>query len=333
MIIKRSSKLMSPNSATNSVVSVFKRLTLSPATTLYYMYIIPGDPGAVSRRRKLSRTGKRAGLGCYSYGTSSTTHSNAGLRLGTKSNHWQAFEWVAELFLFSLRTADVSPRSCDAEGRFTSRNSVDQSALLTRFRTDFASSVWNFCCWVADFLPRSGKTSLSGNERGETSAVRRLGSFISPPFFLDPCHRGMGNVQYRGNSITFPRKTGNQWYLRSRYAVIRACILNEDSKSIWSRGPGIVLVYTWSAISLSYLLHFDFSFVIWSAVGCKRRRRSPSRFLCFPFFVVFCFQHLPGVDGLTCCCLTWRSSLNEAFHLVSLSTTRLLFGDSYVVST
>ena len=323
MIIKRSSKLMSPNSATNSVVSVFKRLTLSPAATLYYMYIIPGDPGAVSRRRKLSRTGKRAGLGCYSYGTSSTTHSNAGLRLGTKSNHWQAFEWVAELVLFSLRTADVSPRSCDAEGRFTRRNSVDQLALLTGFRTDFASSVWNFCRWVADFSPR--ETSLSGDGWGESLPFAGQVLLFRRRFFLT--HRGMGN------SITFPRKTGDEWYLRSLYAVIRACILNEDSKSIWSRGPGIVLVYTWSAISLSYLLHFDFSFVIWSAVGCKRRRRSPSRFLCFPFFVVFCFQHLPGVDGLTCCCLTWRSSLNEAFPLVSLSTTRLLFGDSYVVST
>ena len=39
-IIKRSSKLMSPNSAANSVVSVFKRLTLSPAATLYYVYIM-----------------------------------------------------------------------------------------------------------------------------------------------------------------------------------------------------------------------------------------------------------------------------------------------------
>ena len=28
--------------------------------------------------------------------------------------------------------------------------SVDQSALLTGFRTDFTSSVWNFCHWVAD---------------------------------------------------------------------------------------------------------------------------------------------------------------------------------------
>ena len=32
--------------------------------------------------------------------------------------------------------------------------SVDQSALLTGFRTDFTSSVWNFCRWVADVYPR-----------------------------------------------------------------------------------------------------------------------------------------------------------------------------------
>ena len=37
----------------------------------------------------------------------------------------------------------------------------------------FTSSVWNFCRWVADVPPR--KTSLSGDEREETSAVRRLG--------------------------------------------------------------------------------------------------------------------------------------------------------------
>ena len=36
----------------------------------------------------------------------------------------------------------------------------------------FTSSVWNFCRWVANVPPR--ETSLSGEERGETSAVRRL---------------------------------------------------------------------------------------------------------------------------------------------------------------
>ena len=36
----------------------------------------------------------------------------------------------------------------------------------------FTSSVWNFCPWVADVPPR--ETSFSGDERGETSVVRRL---------------------------------------------------------------------------------------------------------------------------------------------------------------
>ena len=45
--------------------------------------------------------------------------------------------------------------------------SVVQSALMTGFRTDFTSSVWNFCCWVTDVPP--GETSPSGDERGETS--------------------------------------------------------------------------------------------------------------------------------------------------------------------
>ena len=47
-----------------------------------------------------------------------------------------------------------------------------QSALMTRFRTDFTSSGRNFCRWVAEVPPR--ETSLSGDERGETSAARRL---------------------------------------------------------------------------------------------------------------------------------------------------------------
>ena len=42
-----------------------------------------------------------------------------------------------------------------------------QSALMIRFQTDFTSSVWNFCRWVADVLPR--ETYPSGDERGETS--------------------------------------------------------------------------------------------------------------------------------------------------------------------
>ena len=47
-----------------------------------------------------------------------------------------------------------------------------QSTLMTGFRTDFTSSVGNFCRWVAEVPPR--ETSFGGDERGETSAVRRL---------------------------------------------------------------------------------------------------------------------------------------------------------------
>ena len=45
--------------------------------------------------------------------------------------------------------------------------------LLSKHR--FTSSVWNICRWVADVPPR--EKSLSGDERGETSTVRRLLSF------------------------------------------------------------------------------------------------------------------------------------------------------------
>ena len=65
-----------------------------------------------------------------------------------------------------------------------------QSVLMTGFQTDIMSSVWNFCRWVTDVPPR--KTSLSGNEQGETSAVRRLESswldwsaVVGLPFHLE----------------------------------------------------------------------------------------------------------------------------------------------------
>ena len=41
--------------------------------------------------------------------------------------------------------------------------SVYQSALLTGFRTDFTSSVWNFCRWNADVPPRE-KSSVAKSE-------------------------------------------------------------------------------------------------------------------------------------------------------------------------
>ena len=57
--------------------------------------------------------------------------------------------------------------------------SVDQSGLLTRFRTYFTSSVWNFCRWVADVPPRETSPAAKSDEKRmfsqskEEEAVKR----------------------------------------------------------------------------------------------------------------------------------------------------------------
>ena len=43
--------------------------------------------------------------------------------------------------------------------------SVDQSSLLTGFWTDFTSSVWNFCRWVADVPPRETSPAANSDEK------------------------------------------------------------------------------------------------------------------------------------------------------------------------
>ena len=72
--------------------------------------------------------------------------------------------WPLRPFVFCLSFVNNSLRQWNYV--------IDQLALLTGFRTDFASSVWNFCRSVADVPPR--ETSLNGDERGETSAIPRL---------------------------------------------------------------------------------------------------------------------------------------------------------------
>ena len=78
--------------------------------------------------------------------------------------------------------------------------SVNQSALLTGFRTDFTSSVWNFCQWVADVssyetspaAKSEEKRMLSQANRSEDVTVkwnlhkaqRWIETTSSPPFFL-----------------------------------------------------------------------------------------------------------------------------------------------------
>ena len=49
--------------------------------------------------------------------------------------------------------------------------SVDQSALLTGFRTNFTSSVWNFCRWVAD-VPHETSPAMKSEEKRMFSQAR-----------------------------------------------------------------------------------------------------------------------------------------------------------------
>ena len=62
--------------------------------------------------------------------------------------------------------------------------SVDQSALLTGFRTDFTSSVWNFCRWVADVPPRETSSAAKSEEKRMFSQASVLDS-VSRPSFKD----------------------------------------------------------------------------------------------------------------------------------------------------
>ena len=78
--------------------------------------------------------------------------------------------------------------------------SVDHLALLTGFRTDFASSVLNFCRWVADILPR--ETSLSGDKRGETSIIRRL-CFSVPGVSFQKLCKGVKKMIRSVNAVWF----------------------------------------------------------------------------------------------------------------------------------
>ena len=43
--------------------------------------------------------------------------------------------------------------------------SADQAALLTGFRTEFTSSVWNFCSWVVDNPPRETSPAAKSEEK------------------------------------------------------------------------------------------------------------------------------------------------------------------------
>ena len=52
--------------------------------------------------------------------------------------------------------------------------SVYQSALLNGFRTDFTSSVWNFCRWNADVSPRETSSVAKSEEKRMFSQAREV---------------------------------------------------------------------------------------------------------------------------------------------------------------
>ena len=52
--------------------------------------------------------------------------------------------------------------------------SVDQSGLLTGLRTDFTSSVWNFCRWVTDVPPREMSPAAKSEEKGMFSQANEI---------------------------------------------------------------------------------------------------------------------------------------------------------------
>ena len=69
----------------------------------------------------------------------------------------RAYMWSLWPFVFCLSFVNNSLNNCN--------DSVDQSALLTGFGTDFTSSVWNFCRWVADVPPRETSLTAKSEEK------------------------------------------------------------------------------------------------------------------------------------------------------------------------
>ena len=68
--------------------------------------------------------------------------------------------------------------------------SVDQSALLSRFRTDFTSSVWNLCRWVTDVPTRKTSPAAKIEEKrmllqARVSMIKKISSLLySWKFYL-----------------------------------------------------------------------------------------------------------------------------------------------------
>ena len=69
----------------------------------------------------------------------------------------RVYIWPFWPFVFCLSFVKQLLKQCNC--------SVDQSALLTGFWTDFTSSLWNFCRWVADVPPRETSSATKSEEK------------------------------------------------------------------------------------------------------------------------------------------------------------------------
>ena len=120
---------------------------------------------------------------------------------------------------------------------------VDQSELLTRFWTDFTSSLWNFCRWGADVS--HGETSLAAKtearrlfSRAKYCAVADPDLQIRGPWSSRPWDKGAGG----GGSKKIFRPPGPQFGLniggggggggglKKKFSALRA--------SVWSKHRG-----------------------------------------------------------------------------------------------
>ena len=90
---------------------------------------------------------------------------------------------------------------------------VDQSELLTRFWTDFTSSMWNFCRWGADVS--HGETSLAARiearrlfSRAKYCAVADPDLQIRGPWSSRPWDKGAGGGVSKKNFRPFGPQFG-----------------------------------------------------------------------------------------------------------------------------
>ena len=106
--------------------------------------------------------------------------------------------------------------------------SVDQSALLTGFRTYFTSSVSNFCCWVADVPPREMSPAAKSEEKRMFSQANIFKAWIQWSVFTWR-HGGRIGVpkQWTSSHVGVPNQSCGSWtpFLCKRFLLFqKICI-------------------------------------------------------------------------------------------------------------